>query len=75
MAAASKEVNSVSQVQLQRGAQRASLPCSSVASLLERSSLRGDPVGRERGDDFSAGWERSPKGHLPAADKTAVQGG
>lgn len=58
-----------------RGAEHASLPCCSVPSLLRQSSLRGDPMGRERGDEFSAGWEQSPKGHLPAAGKTAVRGG
>ena len=58
-----------------RRAERAGLPCYSVASLLWQSRLRGDPVGRESGGDFSAGWEQSPEGHLPAADKTAVQGG
>lgn len=58
-----------------REAEHASVPCYSVASLLRQSSPCGDRAGRERGDYFSAGWEQSPEGHLPAADKTAMQGG
>lgn len=58
-----------------RGAECAGFPSHSVASLLLQSSLHGDPMGWERGDGFSAGWEQSHEGYLPAADKIAVQGG
>lgn len=72
MSATSKEVNSVSQVQLQGGS-----ACPSALWLcgLGQSSLPGDAVGWERGDGFSPRQEQSPEGHLPAADRADVQGG
>lgn len=58
-----------------RGAECASFPSYSVASLSLQSSLHGDPMCWERGDGFSAGWDQCHEEHLTAADKIAVQGG